>query len=257
MKKIMMAALLLVAASALALAQKVPAYLDAPYQKASALKSKLKAAGFSVVGTYHPAGHGSQTVLIVTNGKLKAVASKSKRGFAAIQRVMVDSKRKRVRATNPAYWLHAFLQKGYSASVAGSVKAALGKALGKMSPSKDALSAGSLGHYHFMFGMPYYEDMVELGKARSMRNQAFHLSLRNGAKLYGVRLGSVEGFVNKIGSQNALLLPYPVLIEGGKAYALNPKFYIALAYPNLSMGQFMKISSTPDAIIAALKKSLH
>jgi hypothetical protein len=66
-------------------------------------------------------------------------------------------------------------------------------------------------------------------------------------------MGKTEGFVNKIGADKAILLPYTILIEGGKAYALHPKYYIALSYPLLSMGQFMDISSVPDAIEKALK----
>jgi len=52
------------------------------------------------------------------------------------------------------------------------------------------------------------------------------------------------------------LLPYTVLIEGDKAYTLHAKYYLALSYPLLSMGQFMTISSVPDAIERKLKKAI-
>lgn len=48
-----------------------------------------------------------------------------------------------------------------------------------------------------------------------------------------------------------------VKIERKEATILHPKYYIALSYPKLSMGQFMTISSVPgeieDDIEAAFK----
>ena len=107
-----------------------------------------------------------------------------------------------------------------------------------------------------MMGMPYYEDMIELGAASDVKakKKVFELKLANSSKLIGVNLGKVETFVDKIGTDKAILLPYTVLIEGGKAYALHAKYYLAISYPLLSMGQFMKISSTPSKIEAKLEK---
>lgn len=65
---------------------------------------------------------------------------------------------------------------------------------------------------------------------------------------------TTESFVDKVGADKAILLPYTILVEDGKGYALHPKYYIALSYPLLSMGQFMGISSIPDVIDRKLKK---
>ena len=110
-----------------------------------------------------------------------------------------------------------------------------------------------------MLGMPYYQDMLMLKNgAKSIRHPLFSVKLANGSTLYGVKLGkSAEGFINKIGTDKALVVPYTILIEGGKAYALHAKYYLALSYPKLTMGQFMKISSTPDLIEKKLKKSVN
>jgi hypothetical protein len=43
-------------------------------------------------------------------------------------------------------------------------------------------------------------------------------------------------------------LPYGLLVSGDAAYALAGKFRIALAFPDLGMGTFMKISGAPNAI---------
>lgn len=256
------AMLLVLAATTLAAqAAKISAYYTAPYADAKTVKSKLGKAGLQVLASYSPASKSNIKVIVYTSKQLKANAAKKSRGFAAIQRVMVDSKAKTVLATNPTYWLKAFMQKDYKSGVDSSVKASLGKALGKLTQTSDVLSAGNLSGYHFMMGMPYYQDMLTLkGKAGvdvKGKKKIFELKLANGAKLVGVKMSkSTENFVDKIGTDKAILLPYTVLIEGDKAYALHAKYYLALSYPKLSMGQFMTISSIPDAIERKLKKAL-
>ena len=254
--KILAVSTLLISTSISAQAAKVSAYFTAPYASASTVKSKLGKEGFKVLATYSPAGHKSKHVVIFTSKKLKALASKKSRGFAAIQRVMVDDKAKTVSVTNPSYWLAAFMQKDNKPSVAKALTSSISKALGKLTATKDVLKASKLSGYHFMIGMPYYKEMIELkagGKVKGNK-KIFELKLTNGSKLIGVKMGkATEGFVNKIGADKAILLPYTILVENGKGYALHPKYYIALSYPLLSMGQFMGISSIPDIIDAKLK----
>jgi len=241
-------------------AAKVSAYYTAPYANAKTVKSKLGKAGFKVLATYSPAAKSNLKVMVFTNKALKSNASKKTRGFAAIQRVMVDSKAKTVRVTNPAYWLKAFMQKDFKAGSDKAITASIKKALGKLTPTKDILDAGDIAHYHYALSMPYYEDILELKSGAKLtinpKKVAFTLKLANGSTLVGVKMPQKsEKFIELIGQENAIALPYTVLIEGGKAYALHAKYYLAASYPLLSLGQFMKISSTPDAIEKELKKS--
>jgi len=257
MSKIIIAMAVLIVSTISLQAGSVNAYYSAPYQDTKAVKSSLGKAGFHVLSTYSPAGKSNLHVISFTNASLKSMASKPKRGFAAVQKVMVDSKAKTVLATNPTYWLKAFLQKDFKGGDA-AITASLTTALGKLTPTADKLSSGKLSGYHFMLGMPYYEDMLELKNgAKSVKNALYSLKLANGATLYGVKMGkAAEGFISKIGEDKALVLPYTILIEGGKAYALHAKYYLAIAYPKLTMGEFMKISSIPDTIEKKLKKSV-
>ena len=257
--KIAVAISLFLFASA-AVQAKESAYYNAAYADAKTVKSKLKKAGFTVLTTYSPAKKDYLKVIVVTNKALKSAASKKLRGFAAIQKVLVNSKEKTVLTTNPTYWLKAFLQKDYNAGVATTTTKALGKALGKLTPTKDALDAGKLAGYHFMIGMPYYQDMLELKKgAKGVKSKKalFALKLANGSTLYGVKMSKgAESFISTIGEDKALVLPYTVLIEDGNAYALHAKYYLAISYPLLTMGEFMKISSIPDTIERSLKKAV-
>ncbi len=258
--KILAVSALLVATAVSAQAAKISAYYTAPYASAKTVKSKLGKAGFKVLATYSPAGHKNQHVVIFTNKKLTALASKKSRGFAAIQRAMIDDKAKTVMVTNPSYWLAAFMQKDNKPAVGTALTNSIGKALGKLTATKDVLNAGDLSGYHFMIGMPYYKEMIELkagGKVKG-KKKVFELKLANGSKLIGVNMGkTTESFVDKIGTDKAILLPYTILVEDGKGYALHPKYYIALSYPLLSMGQFMGISSIPDVIDRKLKKTFR
>ena len=83
----------------------------------------------------------------------------------------------------------------------------------------------------------------------------FKLELPNGSTLVGVDLDKrTKKFVKKIGTQNAEILPYTILIEDGKATALAAKYYIAISYPMLTMGEFMTIATVPGAIEKDLEK---
>ena len=238
----------------------VPAYYDAPYADAKTVKENLEKEGFNVLATYSPAAKANLEVMVFTNKALISNASIKIRGFAAIQRVMVDSTAKTVRVTNPSYWLQAFMQKEYKAGSDTAITDSIGKALGTLTPTKDALKNEDLAHYQYAVSMPYYENMVELKSGTALainpKKVAFTLQLDNGSTLIGVKMSkTIEKFIEMIGEDKALALPYTVLIEDGKAYSLHAKYYLAMSYPLLPLGEFMKISSTPDAIERKLKKS--
>jgi hypothetical protein len=239
-------------------AANISAYYSAPYVDVKTVKTNLEKSGFKVLTTYSPAKKSHLNVIVFTNAKLKSIASKKSRGFAAVQRVLVNSKTKTVLATNPQYWIKAFMQKDFQAGSCKSITASLDKALGKLTPTADALSKGALSHYHFMVSMPYYEDMIELKKgAKSVKNKLFQIKLANGSTLVGLKMSKgAESFISTIGEDKALVLPYTILLEEGKAYALHAKYYLAISYPKLTMGEFMKISSIPDKIERTLKKSV-
>ena len=78
----------------------------------------------------------------------------------------------------------------------------------------------------------------------------FIQKLDNGSTLVGIKLRKrTNKFIDKIGTNNAALLPYPILIEDGKAKILDPKYYISVMYPRLQMSEFMTIATVPGAIV--------
>jgi hypothetical protein len=243
--------------------KEVSTYLVGAHMSVSDASAKLKENGFDVLSTYESVENG--TSIVFTSSELKKAASKEGRGFASILRVLVDDEKKVVSVDNPVYFGKAFLQDDYDHAAAVKVTESLKSAFGELTNSADKLKFDKLDGYHFMIGMPYYSDMAVVGEGDDLLAKAkeykkgkellFELDLGNGSTLLGYELGKkTSKFVKKIGTQNAQVLPYTILIENGKAKILAPKYYLAISYPLLSMGQFMTISTVPGAIEKDLAK---
>ena len=243
----------------------VSAYLRGSYIDVKTTEEKLKAAGFEVVAAVPLDKKGELTTVIFTNKTLQEVAKNPKRGFAASMRVLIDSKKKQLSITNPLYMSKAFLQKDFDQSKAKKMLVALNEQFEGLKNSDDALKFQLLPKYRFMKGMPTYNDMIEvaegddlLARVKANKKLLFEQKLDNGAVLIGVKLSRRAGkFPTRIGTNNAALLPYPVLIENGKAYILDPKYYISVMYPKLKMSEFMKIATVPDAIIKDCERAFR
>lgn len=259
--KLSVAFMLLIVSAISLQANAISAYYDAAYADEKQIQSKLEASGFNVLATYSPAKKDYLKVIIFTNKELTTIASKKTRGFAAIQRVLVNNEAKTVRVTNPGYWLRGFMQTEFTPGSDKSIQDAITTALGALTPTKDVLEEKDLATYQYAVSMPYYQDMLEIKTgeglaAKIKKKKLFEVTLDNGSTLVGVKMSKTsENFIETIGEENALVLPYTMLIEDGKAYALHAKYYLAMSYPLLTLGQFMKISSVPDAIERKLKKS--
>ena len=245
--------------------KEISTYLVGNYVDVQTATSKLESIGYEIVATYSPVEQGH--TVIFTNEALKAEGSKSKRAYGAILRLFVDDKEKTISFTNPVYFGKAFMQDDYNHSVYNAQIEAIKGAFNGLKGSKDKLAFNDLSDYHFMFGMPYYADVDELSeasngkllsKARSYEGGKlliFELKLSDTSTLIGYELNEeTKKFVSKIGRANAAVLPYCISIEDGVASSLAGKYYLAVSYPKLSMGEFMTISDIPSAISQNLAK---
>jgi len=239
----------------------VATYKIGAYADVESTKSKLASAGFDVVGTYKT---DAGTSVLYTNAAMKAMANKPTRALAAVGRILVDDERKQISIANPVYFVKAFMQKEYNHATASAVLGSLEKAFGPLKDSTDKWEFAGLAGYHFMVGMPYYEDMSIVGegttaelvaKAQASKGTTAVVKLSDDRYVAFVSLDRrTNGFVKKIGTQNGQLLPWAVLIEDGKAKALSAKYFIAISYPLLTMTEFMTIATVPGAIENDLKK---
>jgi hypothetical protein len=243
----------------------VSTYLVGEHVSVADAKAKLTAAGFEIVTTYAPVKKG--TTIVFTNEALKAEAAKPGRAFAAVLRLFVDDKDKMISITNPVYFGKAFMQDDFNYDVFAAQLASINAAFPALKDSADKLNFDALSGFHFMMGMPYYNEPDTLGEAandallakankfKKGKLKLFELKLSDNSTLLGYELSKrTNKFVEKVGRANAAILPWCVSIENGKAVALNAKYYIAISYPLLDMGQFMGIATVPGAITKELEK---
>ncbi|HIP46974.1 MAG TPA: hypothetical protein EYG95_05395 [Campylobacterales bacterium] len=244
-----------------AFADKVSTYLEGALQEASAVQTALKGAGFTVLAEHQIDKKGNLTTVVFTCPTLKKMADKEEKGFASVLRVLVNKADNEISITNPIYFSKAFLQKSYDEAGAKKVLDKINQAFPGLKGSSDGMDFDDLDGYHFMMGMPYFDDMAKVGKGshdellakvkayKGGKNLVFELNLSKDRTIVGFKIGKkTSKFIKKIGTKNAALLPYVVLIEDGKARILAPKYYLALSYPSLSMSQFMTIATVPGAI---------
>ena len=245
----------------------------------------LKAKGFKVFGSYFPQGKYSNKVIVFTKSDLYKIAlvGKDQRVMASMLKVGLMKKADKVEVSllNPDYIFNAYLRDKYSSyktkldKITNDVKAALKTVGTDFTPFGGSLTAKELKKYHYMMAMPYFTDPIELKVFSSfeegVKTIEANLKAKKGSTkkvyslkfinskiaLYGVGLlDKAKGeasFMPKIGSSHVAAMPYELLLIDKKAIMLHGKFRLALHWPKLSMGQFMKISSTPGNIEDMLK----
>ena len=236
---------------------RISAYLRGSFIEVPEVEKRLKAAGFDIITSATVNKKGTLISVVFTNKALIAMASKPNRGFMATLRVLVDTKEKSISITNPLYMTKGFLQSAYDDKAANKLLVQIIEQFPKLKNSTDVLKFQLLPKYQFMNGMPHYENMLEvatgdnlLERIKDNKKVVFTQKLDNGSMLVGIQLGRrTRKFTKRIGRNNAAMLPYPVLIEDGKAKILDPKYYIAYMYPMLKMSEFMTIATIPDAMV--------
>ena len=239
--------------------KKLPTYYVAALQSLDTLKAHLIVHGFTVLAVT-PILEG-KTVVTVTYDTLK----KTNTLLATLQ-ILVNVKGE-IRVQNPSYFGAAYLQKHYRYGQFSDVLTALQRVLGEMYASEEAFNLNDLKKYQFMFGMPYLKDTITVAKGKNLRAKvtkeshkkyvAYTLKLPNGNIIVGHKLSNdTNRFLEKIGMErDANILPYESLIQGEKATILDPKYYLALSLPQLSMSDFMKIASAPGEIEKDIKRA--
>ncbi len=242
----------------------------------AATRDKIQQSDFKLVGEYNLIA--DRTIFIITSDALLANAAKTKfGGYGAVIRVAVTKADKEVQVSyvNPIYMSYAYQMEDIT-----DVDKALKELFGKTEAfgSKKGHSKRKLNGYHYMAFMPYFEDHDELASFDSHKEalEAVHRNLTADNKgltkifevaipgkdevLIGVAINDGDGAdknilekIDTAGNKHTAYLPYAVLVSGKNIYSLPGKFRIALAFPDLGMGQFMNIIDAPDGILNSLK----
>ena len=244
--------------------------------KIAEVTAALGRVGFELAGQYAP--YEGAHVIVVTDDELRRTAAKTKNvGFGAGQRVSVTQVGDKVQVAyaNPPYWAAAFRMEGRLAGIADKLKTALGG----MRPfgSEDGITEAELRDYHYMIFMPYFDDEDTIGRASTYQEMIARVeqrlaSRRGGvAKVYRIDIPGKEetvfgvsqasgisadkdkmGHIDVASPKHTAHLPYEFIVSGNRAYALNGKFRIAISFPDLTMGTFIRINDVPSAIRDAL-----
>jgi hypothetical protein len=243
---------------------------------AAAVEAKLKNGGFKVVGTYFPKTLPGYGVVIATDdamlNEVGSVGGNAVLGAAIRVGVKADGS---VAYTNPDYWYRAYFRKAFDKKE-GAVKALqtrLQEALGAGKGQGGDESASSLATYRYMIGMERLDssknklakyasfaealkvvrDNLAKGVAKTSKVYEIVLADRKLA-VFGVAMNDGENsdgdWIKKIGMQeNIAGLPYEIYIVDDEVESPFGRFRIALAFPDVGMGQFMRISSLPNVIM--------
>ncbi len=251
----------------------------------------LEKAGFTVVGEYMPVEDANRWMIIVSHPALdKAVKSVGElTGFASTLRLALTKEGDVINLTytNPVYWGNAYFREDFDKVAAGYITvesafkkavANIGSAKGTQFGSEKGLKPGDLRKYHYMFGMPYFDDTKELADFDSHDEAVAKIesSLRLGKPgvklvykhnvpgtkltLFGLALSGETGegsFMLKIDlgtPKHTAFLPYELLVMDDEVHMLHGRYRIALSFPDLTMGTFTKIMSSPGDIEELLKQ---
>ena len=240
--------------------------------------------GWEIIGEYHPAENKEMAVIAFTNDALKrlSIQFKDRGALASVQKAAMIHKdgKTTVSMVNPEYMFRAYwggqMDGKEKDLVAMSEKIkGIFSSFGELEPFGGFVETKDLPDYHYMMMMPYFDEPEELKEFASFKEgiEIVRKNLEAGKgqtvkvfeqifegeeiAVFGVGLWSKEDgeghFLPTIGEAHIANLPYEIILQGKEATMLHGKYRIAIYWPELKMGTFMKINSTPGDIEDTLK----
>lgn len=241
--------------------------------------------GFDVVGTYKPMQSTDLMVICFTRGDLQSasLSFKDRGALASVLKIGLQKTSGGVSVSlqNPMYMFYAYFREEIDSKteelkkVDVDAKAVLYDLYGTLTPFGGALDADKLMNYHYKVMMPYFDDPVKLETYASFQEGLDYINAKiatsaNVKKVYeqvyadkevaviGLALTNKEEgeshFLPIIGESHLAAMPYEIILQGKEVTMLPGKYRIALYWPELTMGTFMKIMSTPGDIENAFEE---
>lgn len=236
--------------------------------------------GYEVIGEYNPANNEDLKVICYTNEALSSLSLKFKdRGaLASVLRAGLVKKDGKITLSilNPEYMFFAYwgeqMERRQESEVIAMAETALEifKPMGKLEPFGGKIEIDDLKKYRYKMMMPYFDDPDELREFDSFESglSIITANLNKGkgntvkvfeqvfpdqkVAVFGVGLHNSEDgeghFLPIIGEDHIANMPYEIILQDNVATMLAGKYRIALYWPELTMGTFMKIMSTPGDI---------
>lgn len=245
----------------------------------------LESKNFKVIGQYHPMQSDDMLVICFTRDDLQkaSLSFKDRGALASVLKIGLKKETAGVDVSiqNPMYMFYAYFRSDIKKQMAvleqidQDTKATLSELYGKLSPFGGSLDADKLMKYHYKVMMPYFDDPAELETYASFEEGLNYIQTKIGnsnevklvykqvfdkeqVAVFGLALTDLEEgeahFLPIIGESHLAAMPYEIILQGKEATMLHGKYRIALFWPELTMGTFMKIMSTPGDIEDALSK---
>jgi hypothetical protein len=244
------------------------------------VESKLKESGFTVTGSYKVENKDKFCVITFTNTDLQNICLKvEERGILAANLrigLIAEAGKVHITALNPKYLFVGYLRGEYYThksslvKVENNVEAVLKSFNRQLKYFGGKIAEGDLKKYHYMMGMPYFDDPVTLKEFNSFEKavstiennllakksntqlvyKLVYTDLKRavfGVALYNKEMGE-EHFLPIIGETHIAAMPYEIVVMGNKATMLHGRFWFAFYWPELSMSEFTKIMSTPGDV---------
>ncbi len=263
---------------------KVTSTLDVA-KATNALVNKLKSKDYAIIGNYSPMSNSQMKVIVFTRSDLQklTVTDKSAHSLASILKFGIynDGNTTEISLLNPEYVFYAYLQdkiKGKETKlkvIADDLVSLLNSLGNNFTTFGGKLSADDLKDYHYMFGMPYFDDFVGLNTFSDFSSACkiieTNLNTIAGIKkvfvqkysgqqvaIYGIALLDTKNgesfFLPKIGKTHIAAMPYELMVTGNKVIMLHGRYRFALLWPELSMSEFMQIVDVPGFVEDTFKK---
>lgn len=238
------------------------------------VEAKLTQAGFNVIGRHLPPGLPGNGVVVATDNAMLGTIARLGGAHIVGAPIRIGVKADgSVSYMNPEYWYRAYFRKSYRAVERSviNLQNRLARTLGRRGTFGGDVHGRDLLNYQYMFGMEGFEsDKNLLAEHLSFEDavQSVRANLERGvgrtAKVYEVvmpeRKIAVFGvafndpkegeawWVRTIGVDNIAALPYEIYIVDNKVNHLFARFRIALGWPSVGMGTFMRIVEAPYII---------
>ncbi len=241
----------------------------------------LESNGFEIIGQYHPGSNPDLAVLCYTRQDLEDITLKFKDRGALANAMKIGFVNNNgtidISMLNPEYIFYAYLLEDinpYTKQLEGISQDAKNSlsviGSGDLQAFGGFQTREDLEDYHYKIMMPYFTDPEDLADYNSFEEglniirKNLEAKKGNTVKVYELvypeekiavfgigLLDKEEGesyFLPIIGEDHIAAMPYEIILQNNEVTMLRGKYRIALHWPELTMGTFMKIMSTPGDI---------
>ena len=244
------------------------------------VEKAIQDANFEIIGQYNVADDNNLKVICFTRDDLKKTTAhfKDRGALASVLKIGVrkDAETIEVSILNPVYMFIAYFGENYQEQgkalkeIDHDAKNILINSFGTLTDFGGKLEIKDIEKYHYKVMMPYFDDPEELEyydsfekgvnfiKAK-IKNTDADIELvyelidkKNKTAVFGIGMLDAEigegTYLPIIGNRHIAALPYEIILQGNTVSMLHGKYRFALYWPELTMGEFMKIMSTPGDV---------